>query len=82
MSYELPLYNGDNVVTADETLTRGQPTDEPTSPLLVTVQEACRLLSCGKTHLFVMINKGLLERRKVGNATRITMRSIRELAGL
>jgi len=57
--------------------------DNPrTEPLLVTVRDAQRLLKIGKTHVFDLLNKGVLERRKVGKATRITMRSIRNVAGL
>lgn len=51
------------------------------TPLLVTVQDACKLLGCGKTKVFAMINEGLLERRKLGHATRVTFSSIRRVAG-
>lgn len=51
-------------------------------PLLVTVNDACKLLSCGKTKAFAMINEGVLERRKLGHATRITLASIRKAAGV
>lgn len=51
-------------------------------PLLATVGEAGKLLRCGKTTIFDLINRGLLERRKLGRATRITLASIRNLAGV
>ena len=51
-------------------------------PLLVTVQQACKLLACGKTKVFDLLNQGTLERRKIGKATRITLESIKKLAGV
>jgi excisionase family DNA binding protein len=54
----------------------------PCEPLLVTVAEAGRLLRCGKSKIFEMIKEGVLERRKLGGATRITMASIRHVAGV
>ncbi len=50
-------------------------------PLLVTVPQAQKLLGIGKTSVFSLVNQGVLERRKLGGATRITMRSIRKVAG-
>lgn len=58
-----------------------KPTDMLTMPMLVTVSRAGQLLGCGKTKIFEMINDGLLERRKLGRATRITLSSIRKIAG-
>ena len=55
--------------------------DSP-DPLLVTVDRAGELLSCGKTKIFDLINRGQLERRKLGRATRITLSSIRQVAGV
>ena len=49
--------------------------------LMVTVKQAQVLLSASKSSIFEWVNKGLLERRKIGTATRITLRSIRALAG-
>ncbi len=51
------------------------------APLLVTVRQACKMLACGKTTVFALINQGSLERRKIGKATRITLDSIKKLAG-
>jgi len=51
-------------------------------PFLVTVSQTEKLLNVGKTTVFDLINKGRLERRKVGNATRITLRSVRNVAGI
>lgn len=51
-------------------------------PLLVTVGDTRQLLRIGKTQVFQLANAGVLERRRVGGSTRITMRSIRKLAGV
>ena len=51
-------------------------------PLLATVGEARKMLRCGKTKIFDMINCGQLERRKLGRATRITLSSINKIAGV
>lgn len=56
--------------------------DNSAFPLLVTVRQACSLLGIGRTHLFQLLNTGVLERRKVGRSTRITLRSVRDLAGV
>lgn len=49
---------------------------------LVTVKQAQVLLSASKSSIFEWVNQGLLERRKINTATRITLRSIRKLAGM
>lgn len=51
-------------------------------PLLATVAETRQLLRIGKTQVFQLLRDDVLERRKVSGSTRITMRSIRKLAGL
>ena len=51
-------------------------------PLLVTPKRAGELLGLGKTTVFDLLNKGILERRKIGKATRITLRSVHKLAGI
>lgn len=51
-------------------------------PFLVSVEETCRLLNCGRTTIFALLSSGTLDRRKVGRATRVTMASIRRLAGI
>ena len=51
-------------------------------PFLATVAEARRHLRIGKTQVFELLKSGVLERRKVNSSTRITMRSIRKLAGV
>ena len=49
--------------------------------LLVTVKQACKITNYGRTKIFSLMASGVLERRKEGRSTRITMRSIRKLAG-
>lgn len=56
------------------------PDQQANDPLLVTVAEAGRLLSFGRTHIFELLAQNLLQRRKVGRATRITMDSVRNVA--
>ena len=51
-------------------------------PLLATVAETRQLLRIGKTQVFQLLRDHVLERRKVNGCTRITMRSIRKLAGV
>lgn len=50
--------------------------------ILVTVPDACAMLSCKKTKLFDLLRTNQLERRKIGRSTRITVSSIFKLAGL
>ena len=58
-------------------------TDKSTiEPLLITVAHAQKLLGVGKTKLHAMLTSGALERRKVGRSTRVTMRSVRSIAGV
>ena len=56
--------------------------DNSALPLLVTVRQAGSLLGVGKTQVFNLLRLGVLERRKVGGATRVTLRSVRDLAGV
>jgi excisionase family DNA binding protein len=49
-------------------------------PLLVTVAQAQRLLGVCKTTIYSLITAKKLERRRLGRATRITMRSIQAVA--
>jgi hypothetical protein len=67
---------------ADAVTAQEHPAEAETCPLLVTVAEAQRLLSIGKSSVFAMLNDGDLERRKVRKGTRITMRSVLRVAGL
>ncbi len=53
-----------------------------TNSLLYTVKEACIALRCGRTHLYALVNRGDLELRKLGGATRITKASVHALAGV
>lgn len=52
--------------------------DRP-EPLAVSVKEACRILSIGRTTAFRLFRERLLERRKIGARTVVTMESIRNL---
>lgn len=45
-------------------------------PMFVTVAEACRLLSLGRTSIFARINDGSLTVAKMGRGTRITLSSV------
>jgi excisionase family DNA binding protein len=45
-------------------------------PRAVTVPTACKLLSCGVTHAYDLINKGELESYLDGKSRRVTLRSI------
>ena len=47
-----------------------------TSPLAVKPREACRMLGCGITRLYELINAGELESYRDGGARMITTRSI------
>ncbi|WP_409456297.1 helix-turn-helix domain-containing protein [Sphingomonas sp. J315] len=46
------------------------------------MKDACKRLSCGKTKAYQLINSGVLDRVKLGRATRITLASIHRAAGL
>ena len=46
-------------------------------PMLVSVDEASRLLSVGRTKVYELIAAGDLDGRKAGKSTRIVMASIR-----
>lgn len=59
----------------------GPANDNCVAPLLVTVKQAGALLGIGKTSIFAALKSGTLERRKVNGATRVTLRSVRALAG-
>ncbi|MDA8231691.1 MAG: helix-turn-helix domain-containing protein [Magnetospirillum sp.] len=51
-------------------------------PILVPIKETCRLLGIGPTTVFKLIKNKRLEAVKIApKATRITMRSIRAIAG-
>lgn len=49
-------------------------------PILVSVREACGLLSIKKTKLFELLKERALERKKIGGKTLVTLDSIRALA--
>lgn len=49
-------------------------------PLLLTVKQTCSLLAISKSTVFVMLADGSLERRRLGGATRVTLRSVLALA--
>jgi len=46
------------------------------TPLAVAPLEACRLLSLGLSHVYLLMRRGKLENFHSGRARRITMRSI------
>ena len=47
--------------------------------IAVTIEEARRVLSCGRTSLYRLINEGKLVRRHIGRRALITTKSIRAL---
>lgn len=55
--------------------------DEASSPQrLVTVAEACLLLSISRSKIYSLIQAGELERIKIGRCARIPMRSIQKFS--
>ena len=50
----------------------------PAHPLLISVDEAGRLLSVGRTKIYELIAAGDLDGRKAGKSTRIVMASIHQ----
>lgn len=51
-------------------------------PLAVSVNEACRITSIGRTKLYAMMSAGDLPYRKIGSRTIILMADIRKLFNL
>jgi len=49
-------------------------------PLLLKIPEAARLLNCSPRHIDDLAAQGLLEKRKLDHAVRITMASVKKLA--
>lgn len=50
----------------------------PLPPMLVSVEDAARLLSVGRTKIYELIGSGDLDGRKAGKSTRIVMASIHQ----
>ncbi|MBY0620614.1 MAG: helix-turn-helix domain-containing protein [Sphingomonas ursincola] len=50
-------------------------------PLLISVQEAARMLAVGRTSIYELINSGELETKKLGRRRLVTIDSIRRVAG-
>jgi hypothetical protein len=57
--------------------TTGRRTATNIEPLVVSPREAWRLLSCGNTHGYALINRGELQSFLDGRARKITVASIR-----
>ncbi|MBZ6381129.1 helix-turn-helix domain-containing protein [Sphingomonas sanguinis] len=53
----------------------------PENKLLVTIMEAAALLSVGRSTIYKLINEGDLAVVKIGCSARITMASVRAVAG-
>ena len=51
----------------------------PIEPVAVRINTACRLIDCGRTKVYELINSGALEVVDVGGMKRVTMASIRDL---
>ena len=50
-------------------------------PVLISIMEAAKILSLGRTSIYDLINSGALETRKIGRRRLVTVESIRRLAG-
>jgi hypothetical protein len=72
-----PLIFGGSVANADAS----GPQQAEEQPLLATVPQTCQALNCSRTTVFDLLNSGILQRRKIGRATRVTVDSIKKLAG-
>ena len=48
-------------------------------PLAVRVREACRLTGIGRSKLYLLIQEGHIETRKIGSMTLIPMSSLQKL---
>lgn len=53
--------------------------DTAMDPLLISVQEAARTLSVGRTSIYQLIKSGELETMKLGRRRLITIQSLRRL---
>ena len=49
-------------------------------PLLVSIADAAKALSIGRTSVYELINSGALETRKMGRRRLVTVASIKRLA--
>jgi hypothetical protein len=58
----------------------GQNTTPEASPLLVTVKGAAQALGVSPTSIWRLTKKKILETRKIGSRTLVTMESIRRVA--
>ena len=52
-------------------------TETGLEPLGVQIPAACKLIGCGKTKLYELVNEGELELVKIGARSTITMSSIK-----
>ncbi|HEY7781310.1 MAG TPA: helix-turn-helix domain-containing protein [Ktedonobacterales bacterium] len=57
-------------------LAQSQPAPEP--PVLVTVDEAARRLSIGRTAAYLLVLKGELQSVKIGRARRVVVASLND----
>lgn len=56
-------------------------TNLDSNKLLVNIMEAASLLSVGRSTIYALAKSGELQTVKIGSAVRVTMESIRALAG-
>lgn len=54
---------------------------EQLAPIFVTVNEAKRLLACGHTRIYELMNSGQIEKVKAGGKTLIPYDSLQRYAG-
>jgi excisionase family DNA binding protein len=52
----------------------------PPAPLLVTVKQACEMLSLGRTSIYHLVCSGQLKPKKIGGALRFSVEHLREFA--
>ena len=68
--------------SSENSITANWPHQDEPFPLLLSVNQACVALKCCRTTAFKLLAQGKLERRKYNRSTRVTLRSVLELAGL
>src|SRR5690606_19614993 len=57
----------------------GRPRENTMEPILISVNDAARTLSLGRTSIYALIKQGELETVKIGTRTLIRVASVRKL---
>jgi excisionase family DNA binding protein len=63
----------------EKSISPDQATGEASEPLTLSIKDAARRLSLGRTTIYKLIGEGQLHRVKIGNRTLISMASLRAL---